>query len=180
MRRWMHGVVMAVAVVGVGSLAGAAESTPPKPAGVAAFERLKTLAGDWSGHVQKPDGPAATVVYRVASNGSVVMETLFPGTDHEMISMYHLDGNDLVMTHYCAMANQPRMRLAATSSADELSFEFVGGANLDPHKSVHIHGGRIAFKGADRLEAEWTVYGDGKPAGANKFFLTRASAATTK
>ncbi len=175
MRRWIHGVLVVLAL-GLGGRVTAVEPTPAKSPAVAAFERLKTLAGEWSGHVQKPDGPAATVVYRLASNGSVVMETLFPGTDHEMISMYHLDGTDLVMTHYCAMANQPRMRLAATSSADELRFEFVGGANLDPRKSVHVHDGRIVFKGKDRVEAEWTVYGDGKPAGANTFFLTRGAA----
>jgi hypothetical protein len=164
-------------LVGLGPCVHGAESLAAKPVGVAAFERLKALAGEWSGHVQKPDGPKATVQYRVASNGSVVMETLFPGTDHEMISMYHLDGQELVLTHYCAMANQPRMRLApAASSGDELRFEFAGGTNLDVQKSTHVHDGRIAFKGADRLEAEWTVYNDGKPAGANKFFLTRAAA----
>jgi hypothetical protein len=173
----MRGIVMAMVVVGLGGPASAAESAATRPAGVAAFERLKALAGEWSGHVQKPDGPKATVQYRVASNGSVVMETLFPGTDHEMISMYHLDGHELVLTHYCAMANQPRMRLAsASSSSDELRFEFVGGTNLDAQKSTHVHDGRIAFKGGDRLEAEWTVYSEGKPAGANKFFLTRAAA----
>src|SRR5690242_6096011 len=74
----------------------------------AAFGRLKSLAGEWKcearegGHVP---GKAATILYRVTANGSTVMETLFPGTDHEMVSMYHLDGDDLKMTHYCAIGN---------------------------------------------------------------------------
>src|SRR4051794_37581207 len=33
----------------------------------AAFDRLKTLAGTWEGHVMTPDGPPGTVTYRVAS-----------------------------------------------------------------------------------------------------------------
>lgn len=145
------------------------------PDGKAAFERLKTLAGDWEGHIEKPDGPPGMASYRVASGGSVVMETLFPGSDHEMISMYYLDGGRLVMTHYCAMANQPRMRLASASDA-ELRFDFDGGTNLDPQTSTHVHSGRLAFVGPDRLEAEWHVYSQGKQSGSNRFFLKRKTA----
>ncbi len=141
--------------------------------GAAAFERLKALAGDWEGHVQQPDGPPGQVTWRVASGGSVVMETLFPGSEHEMISMYHLEGEQLVMTHYCAMANQPRMRLAPGSTAGELRFDFTGGANLDPATTPHVHSGSIRFPGADRLEAEWQVWSGGKPSGANRFYLRR-------
>jgi hypothetical protein len=40
---------------------------------------------------------------------------------------------------------------------------------------VHMHSGRIRLDGKDTLVSEWEVYKDGKPAGANKFFLTRKS-----
>jgi hypothetical protein len=152
--------------------ASAAETAPD---GKAAFERLKTLAGDWEGHIEKPDGPPGMASYRLASGGSVVMETLFPGSDHEMISMYHLDGERLVMTHYCAMANQPRMRLVSASDA-ALSFDFDGGTNVDPQTSTHIHSGRIAFVGPDRLEAEWDTHAAGKKVGTHRLFLKRKSA----
>ena len=48
---------------------------------------------------------------RTTGGGSAVTETLFPGTAHEMMSVYHMDGDDLVLTHYCAGGNQPRMML---------------------------------------------------------------------
>ena len=48
------------------------------------------------------------MVYGVTAAGTAVMEALFPETDHEMLTVYHLEGNDLVLTHYCAMGNQPR------------------------------------------------------------------------
>lgn len=141
----------------------------------AAFAQLKALAGEWKGGIGRPDGPAGTVLYRVTANGHTVMETLFPGMDHEMISMYHLDGGDLVMTHYCAAGNQPRMKLnRERSTAKELVFDFAGGTNLDPARDGHIHAGRLRLPSADRLEAEWVFHAEGRAAGTNAFFLQRA------
>ena len=117
--------------------------------GKAAFERLKSLAGTWEGQAgHGQPGQAATVTYRVASGGSVVEETLFPGTPHEMISMYHVVDGELVLTHYCAMANQPRMRLdRKASTPDRLVFAFDGGTNFDPAKDTHVHSGVVEWKG---------------------------------
>jgi hypothetical protein len=145
-------------------------AAPPK----AAFERLKTLAGTWEGQAGdgQPSMPA-TVTYRVASGGSVVEETLFPGTSHEMVSMYHLADGRLVMTHYCSMGNQPRMRLDETASTpDRLVFAFDGGTNFDPAKDVHVHSGVIEWKG-DVLHADWAAWGGGQEAGHKVFELRR-------
>lgn len=162
-------VLVVVMAWAVGSVAASAAGS--SPAG-AAFDVLKGLAGTWRGTVVSPDGPAAEVQYRVASGGTVVMETLFPGTDHEMITMYRMRGDDLIGTHYCAMGNQPRFRL---QSADDgrLVFAFDGGDNLDPDVSVHVHEGEIVIKDADTLEATWVVHQNGQKAGQNQFFLQR-------
>jgi hypothetical protein len=142
--------------------------------GKAAFERLKSLAGTWEGQAgHGQPGQAATVTYRVASGGSVVEETLFPGTPHEMISMYHLVDGQLVMTHYCALANQPRMRLdAKASTPDRLVFAFDGGTNFDPAKDTHIHSGVVEWKG-ESLHNSWAVYSGGKETGQHRFVLER-------
>lgn len=169
-------------LMAAGLLAGAAHAGTPapvaKPDGKAALERLKQLAGAWRGHVVTADGPPGEVTYAVTAGGSVVEEKLFPGTDHEMVTMYHLDGTDLVLTHYCAMGNQPRMRLVQASGADplELRFDFIGGANVDPARDRHMHAGRLVLRGNDRLEAEWAVHDRGGQAGANRFFLDRVKA----
>jgi hypothetical protein len=140
-----------------------------------AFARLKTLAGEWkaegecSGMCQ--DGK---ISYRVTANGSVVMETLFPGSDHEMISMYFLDQDELRMTHYCAAKNQPRMKLdRQASKPDELVFVFDGGTNLDPEKDMHVHSGRISFRSEGRVESEWDAYQGGKKVQTAKIVLTK-------
>lgn len=139
-----------------------------------AFEILKGLEGRWEGHVTEPGGPAGAVEYRVTSGGNTIMEVTFPGTEHEMISMYFLDEGELRVRHYCAMGNQPEMKLDAKSStAETLRFVFTGGTNLDPDVDVHIHGGTIGLKG-ERLENVFAVYENGKETAGNKFFLKRA------
>lgn len=139
----------------------------------AAFEELKGLAGRWEGHVVTPEGPEGAIEYRVTSAGTLVTEVLFPGTDHEMVSLYYLDGDELRAKHFCVMGNQPEMKLDTRASTEnELRFVFSGGTNMDPAKDVHMHGGKMTIRG-DRLESEWTVYNGGKEEGANRFFLSR-------
>ena len=88
-----------------------AKSSPDR----AAFEKLKSLAGEWTGQTgQEGKVQEVSAVYKTTSNGSVVMETLFPGSPHEMVTVYYLDGEHLVLVHYCAAGNQPRMKLKVT------------------------------------------------------------------
>jgi len=167
-RRYLP-VLALILCIGAGPLSA---QTPVD--GKAAFERMKTLAGTWEGLAgHGPSGQAATVTYRVASGGSVVEETLFPGTPHEMISMYHVVDGELALTHYCAMANQPRMRLdRKASTPDRLVFVFDGGTNFDPAKDTHVHSGVVEWKG-ETLHNTWAVYAGGKETGQNEFVLTR-------
>ncbi len=96
----------------------------PTPA-QAAFERLKGLAGEWRGRIgDREKGPAATVLFRTTAADHTVMETLFPGTAHEMVTMYHLEEGKLVLTHYCAAGNQPRMALTKKSTAGRARLQF--------------------------------------------------------
>ena len=52
-------------------------------------------------------------------------------------TVFHLDGDRLLATHYCAQGNQPRLRLRAGPGSDVLVFEFLDATNLgsatDPH-----------------------------------------------
>jgi hypothetical protein len=141
----------------------------------AAFERLKTLAGTWQGKGGAPGADqAVTVSYRTASAGSVVQETLLPGTPNEMISMYHMADGQLVMTHYCAMGNQPHMKLdAKASSADRWVFVFDGGTNFDPVKDGHVHSGSLTLTG-DRLAGDWVFWAGGKEAGHHAWDVRRS------
>jgi len=148
--------------------AGETHGTPD--AARAAFERLKTLEGEW--HAVTPEGDA-TITYRVAAADSVVVEHLFPGTAHEMLTVYHMDGDDLVATHYCSAGNQPRFKLEQPGeSSDRLHFAFNGGSNMAPGDG-HIHEGWLHFIDADHIEAEWVFWKDQKPEHSASFSMTR-------
>lgn len=126
-----------------------------------AFARLKSLAGDWTG--PKMMGHRMNQNYRVIAGGSAVMETCFPGTPMEMVSIYYLKGDSLVMTHYCVMGNQPRMKLnTRKSSADTLVFDFDGGDNLRSTNG-HMHSATLHLSGRNKIEMTGTAKMQGKP-----------------
>jgi hypothetical protein len=140
-----------------------------------AFDRLKELAGDWQVAGPKDDARKGKIEvrYRLTAGGTALVETLFPGEDKEMVTVYHRDGDQLLLTHYCMAGNQPRMRAKAGGSKDQLVFEFAGGTNLDPAKDLHMHGYRLQFLDSDHIHAEWEYYRDGKAAGKHEFDLAR-------
>jgi hypothetical protein len=173
-----HSIFRSSALFALLVVAGLAASTPfAAGAGItgsAAYQQMTKLAGEWTGTMQTPGGNQVSVVYRVTSAGKTVMETIGPGSDHEMVSMYHMDGPALLMTHYCSAGNQPHMRLNESKSTPaEFVFDFVGGTNLDPARDEHIHGLVLRIKSDSQLEAEWTGYKDGKKADVMLFLLTR-------
>ena len=129
------------------------------------LERMKKLAGTWVAADKdgKPTDKIVSVV-KVTAAGSAVHETLFPGSPMEMISVYHRDGADLVMTHYCALGNQPRMKADPKSPANQLRFQFAGGTNLDPARDKHMHEGTITFVDDDHIEWSGVCWEGGKPA----------------
>ena len=133
-----------------------------------AFEKLKGLAGDWhavakTDHDNHLGKDASKVTFRVTAAGSALAETQFPGSDHEMMSVYHMDGDNLVMTHYCAAQNQPRMKFnKEKSDPARLVFDFDGGTNFNPAKDIHIHSAVIHLDGKT-VKGEWLAYQNGKP-----------------
>lgn len=82
--------------------------------GAVAFGWIKGLVGQWEGTVEwsgaRSDKGQMGATYQQAGNGSAVVETLSIASEPLMTSVYHLDGPDLRMTHYCAAGNQPRFR----------------------------------------------------------------------
>jgi hypothetical protein len=175
--------VAAIAMVGVLALNGqsngddAKDKAKPGVDAKAAFARLKALKGTWTSQIKSDDQSAdhkelakhdpaePPVVFSLTGAGSAVVETQFPGMGHEMVSVYHLDGDDLRMTHYCAAGNQPRVKLdRAHSTPDQLIFVFDGGSNLDPEKDHHIHGLTITFLPDGKVSSAWEGYADGKKA----------------
>ncbi len=165
---WM----LVIALFSLAATPRAAEKTPSPSA--TRLEALKQLAGDWveRGKDGKPGDKVVSSI-RVTAAGSVVEETLFPGTDHEMVSMYHLDGADLVLTHYCSLGNQPRLRAEPGGEAGRLVFKFVGGTNLKSDADMHIDGATLTLTDKDHFRSEWSACKDGAPCHRVAFDLVR-------
>jgi hypothetical protein len=141
----------------------------------AAFDQLKSLAGDWDATaVENGKEMSATITFRLASGGSVLVSDLAPGTPHEMITMFHRDRDDLLATHYCMAGNQPRMRAAATSDPKVLSFVFKDATNLPDSAAAHMEGVKFKFLDANHHVEEWTVVAGGKSS-IRKFDCKRKS-----
>lgn len=126
------------------------------------LDSIKKLAGYWETRPEGAGTPKESVIYKVTSGGSIVEEILFPGTAHEMLSVYHQDGKNLAMTHYCMIGNQPT--LTATGGENSLDFEFSGGPNIDPQKDHVMRSMKLTFVAENHIRQEWTSTAHGKQA----------------
>lgn len=126
------------------------------------FDMLKSLVGEWQG--TNPDGTPIRLTYELLSAGSALVEKLEPEGDHSsMITVYHLDGDNLMMTHYCSAQNQPRMRAKPVKGGvDKIDFSFVDATNLSDHSDGHMRGLLVSFLDDDHITQEWTFLEEGK------------------
>jgi hypothetical protein len=126
---------------------------------------MKKLAGTWvaADNDGKPTDQVVSII-KVTAGGSAVHETLFPGQAMEMVSIYTANGPDLIMTHYCVLGNQPRMKADPKSPAGQIVFQFVGGGNLDPKKDKHMHEAILTIFDSDRIEVNGIGWENGAPA----------------
>ena len=155
-------------------LAAKANADDKEKAKTSQFEMLKALAGEWTGKGSHGEATRdAKITYKVTSGGSAVVETLDPGGEHEMVTVFNQDGDDVVLTHYCMLGNQPRMQADAKDEGNKVHFKFVGATNMKSDKDMHMHEVVFTFIDKDTLKTEWTNYNDGKPAGNAVFNLKR-------
>ena len=125
------------------------------------FERMKSLVGEWKG--TSMNGNAATVTYTLVSDNSALMERLAMGGESEMVTMYHPDGDHLMMTHYCSAHNQPRMRSQTVSGEiRNLTFDLVDVTNLSAPDAGHMKKLVMTFTNRDHFTQEWTWTQGGK------------------
>lgn len=175
---WML-VLAAIALAGPASYAGGIDDA-------AAFDRLKSLAGTWNGY-REGTGPVvdadpevqrlgdALHEFRVTADGTIVIETMTdPARAREMVTVYYLEDDSLVLTHYCHAGNQPRMRFnSERSTPDKLVFEFESATGLKAHPQ-HVRTAELTFVDDDHLLSTWGAYDLDEPIGSNTFNLARA------
>jgi len=143
-------------------------ATPESPA-AGALARLAALTGDWKGTAVWTGGRSGSyamdATYSTTGAGSAVVETLTQDGVAVMTTVYHLDGADLRMTHYCGARNQPRLKASKIDLArGAIDFAFVDATNLASPDAPHVTGLEVRFGDADHLTITFQFEGGGKPA----------------
>ena len=80
-----------------------------------------------------------------------------------MTTLYYSDGDQLMLTHYCSLNNQPRMRAGGVKEGDKtVNFSFVDATNLRHPTDVHMHQLTIDVKDHDHFTQTWILSKAGK------------------
>jgi hypothetical protein len=151
-----------------------ADEVQTHPPADARMEFLKSLAGSWSAPAHEGSEGESLFEFRVTAGGTAVEEREFAGSPHEMTTMYYMDGDDLVATHYCMLGNQPRARAVKSKSKSALRFDCDGvPGNAASHDEKHIHGWSIRLTDDGVLHYNAALVENGEVAEEPTFVLTR-------
>jgi hypothetical protein len=125
------------------------------------FDKMKTLAGTWEGHVTTappaPDmeGRLMHVTLRATSMGNaMVHEMTGPGRPDDPITMLYVDGDRLLLTHYCDAGNRPRMVGKVSQDGKTVEFDFLDVAGSTQYG--HMHHAKFTTIDANHHSEEWT------------------------
>jgi hypothetical protein len=171
----LAGLMIAAALAaGMNPAEEKSKETAARPQSPSRLDLIKKLQGDWV-QVGEDGKPTDQVVstYRVTAGGSAVEEVLFKGTPHEMVTVYYMDGSELMLTHYCVAGNQPRMKADKQADPHQLVFHCAGGTNMKSENDEHMHQATITWKDDDHIHSEWLEYKDGKNIMTAAFDLAR-------
>jgi len=99
------------------------QTAPSQTDAQKAFERLKTLAGSWQGTIM---GMTVQETIRVTSRGNAILhEMTSSAMPDNPITMIYVDGDRLLLTHYCDSGNRPRMVGKISPDGNTVEFNLV-------------------------------------------------------
>ncbi|MCR2833357.1 hypothetical protein [Parerythrobacter lacustris] len=99
-------------------------------------EQFETIRS-WEGRWQVAETPALEIVFETTARGTAMIERWETKSGLHSITIYHMDGDALVATHYCPQGNQPRLETRSSANGD-IRFAFRDVTDLDKGES-HTH-----------------------------------------
>ena len=155
------------------------------------FAQLKALAGAWQGPItvdppqdDMKNGTLGQVILRVTSRGNALVHEMYdpskpddPTQNDHPLTMLYLDGDRLILTHYCDAGNRPRMIARPSTDGKKIEFDFadLSGGNEYGHM---YHAVFTIIDNNHHIE-DWTYMTPGdKPLHAH-FELERKKGATS-
>jgi hypothetical protein len=165
-------LVLSAVVMLLSTMAFAQSDAQPSEA-QKSFDKLKTLAGSWEGHITtfppqaEIEGKHMQVSLRVTSMGNaLVHEMTGEGRPDDPITMLYLDGDRLLLTHYCDAGNRPRMTGKMSQDGKTVEFAFLDVAGSTEYG--HMHHAVFTAIDANHHTEEWTYMQPGdKPVRAH-------------
>lgn len=125
-----------------------------------AFNKLQTLVGHWQA---KTDKGTVSATFQMVSGGNTLLETMNMPGGGDMVTAYYLDGDRLLLTHFCESGNQPRMQASSFDpKSNRIDFQFLDATNLLNPDALHMHQVTFTFGASGELSEDWTSYKDGK------------------
>ena len=125
------------------------------------FEKMKALEGSWEARVTttpqaaEVEGKLAQVSLRVTSRGNALMhEMRISGIPDDPITMFYLDTDRLLLTHYCDAGNRPRMEGKVSPDGKTVEFDFLDVAGGTQYG--HMHHAVFTIIDADHHTEDWT------------------------
>jgi len=138
------------------------------------FEFLQQLEGTWVAEEASEEMSHGSFEFRVTAGGTAIEVREMVGTPMEMLTVYHMQGADLVGTHYCMLGNQPRVTAAKKMDGQSLRFSCDGKpGNTKSHNDHHVHGWTMRLDDEGRLHDSAEMMKDGEVTEAPTFVLTR-------
>ena len=142
-----------------------------KPNSVLAFEQLTSLVGEWKGMQGNTE---IKLIYTLTADGSALMEEFRPAGGAPMVTMFTVDGDHIIATHYCSAGNQPQMVTKAITEplAKSVTFLLSRVTGLKTPGDWHNTGLTVTMEDKQHLTQVWTYEYNGKR-GTNTFHFTR-------
>ena len=139
------------------------------------FEKIKSLEGDWYlfdkpkmlqyGSLDKP-----FIKYQITSAGNAVVEKLFFNQEREMTTVYYMNIDELAITHYCSLGNQPYFVANSDDNISNISFNFIKASNMISKNDAHIHTHSLEIISDKEIVGHWGTWKDQKPFGIDRAF----------
>ena len=135
------------------------------------FDKMKTLAGTWEGQVTSGspeiENKHVKATLRVTSMGHTLMhEMTGEGRPDDPITMFVVDGDRLLLTHYCDAGNRPRMTGKISPDGKTVEFDFLDVAGSTQYG--HMDHAVFTVIDANHHAEDWTYMQPGdKPVHAH-------------
>ena len=146
----------------------AAQSDAPKSDAQKSFDQLKTLAGSWQASLtidppvkEMGNGEKMQILLRVTSRGNALVHEMGelnskddPTKYDHPVTMFYLENDRLVLTHYCDAGNRPRMAARTSADGKTLEFDFLDVTGNTQYG--HMEHAVFTFIDANHHTEDWT------------------------